>query len=225
MTARRTTLLILAWLSFVPSASAQTRVSGGDFRVREVRDESLLRAGRFSVFVSATGGWAYGSTSSESGADRSQNTVFSLPSLGAGYMITDALQVRLSVNGILIFSGVDGAESQETYGVGATVQGLYHFELVHGMAFYAGLGAGGFYSTRAEDAGGGLEVRLSGGGFQAQLPFGLLVQPGASLFLRGGIRFDFLVGSESPQASVPGVDGGAFLNFLTNAELSVGLRF
>ena len=64
----------------------------------------------------------------------------------------------------------------------------------------AGLGVGGFYSTRSADAGGGLDVRLTGAGFHGQVPFGLLVQPGASLFLRGGIRLDFLYGSESPSA-------------------------
>lgn len=93
------------------------------------------------------------------------------------------------------------------------------------MTFYVGLGAGGFYSTRSEPAGGGLNVRVTAGGFHGQLPFGLLVQPGASLFLRGGIRLDLLAGKESPEAAVAGVNGGTFFNFLMNAELSVGFRF
>lgn len=217
--------LSAAVLVFASTVSAQTRVVGDDFRTQVVRDETLLEAGRISAFVSATGGWAYGSVSPDSGGSTSQNTVFSLPSIGAGYMITDALQVRLSVNGIFIYSGIDGAQSQALYGVGGTVQGLYHIPIVHGMALYAGLGLGGFYSTRSAPAGSGLEVRINGGGFQGQVPIGLLVQPGASLFLRGGIRFDVLVGTESPSSSAGGVSGGSFLNFLTNAELSVGFRF
>lgn len=211
--------------ALAPQASAQTRVSGSDFRTRTIRDETLLRAGRFSLFVSATGGWAYGSVSPDGGGGRSQNSVFSLPSLGGGYMITDAFQIRLSVNGIFIYSGIDGANSQETYGVGGTVQALYHIPVVHGMAFYVGAGVGGFYSYRTEPVGGGLRIAVTGGGFHGQLPFGLLVQPGASLFLRGGIRLDFLYGVESPSATGMGVTGGSFLNFLTNAELAVGFRF
>ncbi len=215
-----TGLLLLA----AAPAAAQTRVSGSDFRTRTINDETLLRAGRFSLFVSATGGWAYGSTSPDVGGGRSQNTVFSLPSIGGGWMITDAFQVRLAVNGIFLFAGIDGAQSQETYGVGATVQGLYHLAIVHGMAFYVGVGAGGYYSYRTEPVGGGLNVAVTGGGFHGQLPFGLLVQPGASLFLRGGLRLDFLYGVESPSSPGAGVSGGSNLNFLTNAELSVGFR-
>ncbi|MFK7989976.1 MAG: hypothetical protein AB8I08_28410 [Sandaracinaceae bacterium] len=214
-------LLLLACAAAAP-ASAQTRVDGTRFRERTVRDDTLLEAGRFSLFVGATGGWAYGSVSSDV-ASRSQNTVFSLPSIGVGYMLTDALQLRAAVNGIVIFSGIDGAQAQETYGVGGTLQGLYHLAIVHGMAFYAGLGVGGYYSTRFEPTALGMSARVSGGGFHAQLPFGLLVQPGASLFIRGGVRLDFLVGQESSE--VAGVASATNLNFLTNAELSVGFRF
>lgn len=218
-------LIASAALAAPATTHAQTRVSGSDFRTRTVRDETLLQSGRFSLFVGATGGWAFGSVMPDNADSRSQNTVFSIPSLGAGYMITDALQVRLSVNGLFIYAGIDGARSQETYGVGATVQGIYHVPIVHGMALYVGVGAGGFYSYRTEPAGAGLSVALSGGGFQAQLPFGLLIQPGSSLFLRGGIRLDFLYGVESPSTAMAGVAGGSFINLLTNAELSVGFRF
>lgn len=217
--------LTLLLLSISLPAAAQTRVSGSDFRTRTMRDETLLRAGRFSGFVSATGGWAYGYVSPDVGDGRSQNTVFSLPSIGVGYMITDALQLRFAINGVFLFAGIDGAQSQETYGVGGAAQVLYHVPIVHGMALYVGVGAGGFYSYRTEPVGGGLNVAVTGGGFQGQLPFGLLVQPGASLFLRGGLRLDFLYGVESPSAGGMGVSGGSFLNFLTNAELSVGFRF
>ncbi|MGE0784410.1 MAG: hypothetical protein AB7S26_01890 [Sandaracinaceae bacterium] len=225
MTRIRSALVLGALLWVASPAAAQTRVSGTDFRTRQVVDDTLLQAGRFSLFLSATGGWAYGSTSPDNGAGHSQNTIFSLPSIGAGLMLTDALQLRLAVNGIIIHSGIDGSQSQETYGVGATVQGLYHFPIVHGMAFYGGIGLGGFYSTRTEPIPGALEVRLSGGGFQGQVPIGLLVQPGSSLFLRGGLRLDVLVGVESPASTAVGVSGGTFVNVLTNAELSVGFRF
>lgn len=205
-------------------ASAQTRVSGSDFRTREIRDETLLQAGRVSVFLSATGGWAYGSTSVEGGPERTSNTVFSLPSLGGGYMITDNLEVRLVINGIFVFAGIDSARTQETYGVGGAVQGLYNIELAQGMALYAGIGAGGFYSSRTDPTGAGL-VRFTGGGFQGQLPVGLLLQPGASLFVRGGLRLDILVGSESPEGATGPVTSTTFLNVFTNAELAVGFRF
>jgi len=225
----RTTFLALivacAALSVPAAASAQTRVTGSDFRTRTVRDETLLQSGRVSLFLGATGGWAFGSVMPDNADSRAQNTVFSIPSLGVGYMLTDALQLRVAVNGVFIYAGVDGAQSQETYGVGGTLQALYHVPIVHGMALYVGVGAGGFYSTRTEPAGAGLSVRLSGGGFQAQLPFGLLIQPGSSLFLRGGIRLDFLYGIESPSTAMAGVPGGSFINLLTNAELSVGFRF
>jgi hypothetical protein len=211
-------------LSFPSWASAQTRVSGSDFRTREIRDETLLRAGRISIFFSATGGWAYGSTSPDNGPERTQNTVFSLPSLGGGYMVTDNLQVRVVINGIFVFAGIDGARTQETYGVGGAVQGLYHIELAQGMALYAGIGAGGFYSTRTDPTTAGL-VRFTGGGFQGQVPVGLLLQPGASLFLRGGLRLDVLVGSESPEDASVSMASSTLLNVFTNAELAVGFRF
>jgi hypothetical protein len=222
-----TLLAALQLLALSSSAYAQTRVSGNDFRTREVRDETLLNKGRFSLFLSATGGWAYGLATPDGAIEGgSQNTIFSLPSIGAGYMLTDALQMRLSINGIFVYSEVGGIQTQGTYGFGGTIQALYHIAIVHGMALYLGVGAGGYYSSRSQlvPMSGGLTNTLSGYGFHGQLPLGLLVQPGSSLFLRGGIRLDMLAGSESPAVEGMGAIGGSTLNFFSNAELALGFR-
>jgi len=220
----RFAMILLLNCAAAAPAAAQTRVSGTDFRTHRARDATLLQAGRATFFISATGGWSYASTSPESGPSRTQNTVFSLPSLGGGYMVTDQIQIRISVNGIFLLADVDGANAQETYGVGGALQALYHLELVQGMALYAGLGAGGFYTSRHVPVGGGLDVGVTGGGFQGQVPIGLLVQPGASLFLRGGIRLDVLVGTESANAPGAGITSLSILDVLTNAELAIGFR-
>lgn len=211
--------------SLASAASAQTTVRSTGFREEVIEDESLLRAGRWEASLTLSGGWSY-STISLDDRTETQNAVYVTPALVVGTMLTDALEVRLALGALYLRTGA-GSESlaQDQVSGLASVQGLYHVPLVLGMALYGGIGLGGYYGVADRPVGGAIRHRFVHGGFLGQAMVGLLVQPGSSMFLRGGLRTDFLVGSES--AEDPTVrSGSAFsFNFLLNAELVIGFRF
>jgi hypothetical protein len=221
---------LLALLFLLPAAlpdpvSAQTTVRETGFRREVVRDESLLRAGRWELGLTLSGGWAY---SSVTAMDRTvgQSSVYATPSLVAGYMLSDALEVRLALGMLYLRTSAGDAAVQDQLSGAFAVQGLYHLPIVLGMAFYGGIGLGGYYGFQDRPAPGELvRNRFVTSGFLGQLMAGLLVQPGTSLFLRGGLRADLLFGSESAESPALAMQSLFAFNFLLNAELAIGFRF
>jgi hypothetical protein len=217
---------LLLSLGAVGTACAQTTVRSTGFRDEEIVDDTLLRAGRWEASLTLSGGWSYASIAVDDHTE-SQNAVYVTPALALGYMLTDALELRVALGALYLRTdSASGTLSQDhVSGLGA-LQALYHVPIVLGMALYGGVGAGGYYGVADRPAAGGVSRnRFVNGGFLGQGMVGLLVQPGSLLFLRGGLRADFLVGSES--AEDPAVRAGSAFafDFLLNAELVIGLRF
>ena len=216
------------------SASAQTRVSGGQFRQHTVVDDTLLRKGRMELALSLAAMYS-SNTVSISGTDESstQKNTYVNPALIVGYMVTDAIEVRLSLGGQYLGSSISNGElSQSALSGVAAVQGLYQRDFVNGLAGYAGVGAGGYYGYRNVPSpdNASLNLRFNHVGGLGQALVGLMMQPSARLLLRGGMRLDMLFGSESPAdddlASTMGVgDSHSTFNVQVLAELSIGWRF
>jgi len=220
------TATILA-LGVASSASAQrTSVQNSGFRDSRVVDDTLNRQGRFEVGLNVAGAMSFGSVTPEGGESRSQSNLYLTGSLLAGYMLTDNIELRLSVGMQYIGQSAGDDVSITNPGFVGALQGLYQKDLILGLAIYAGIGAGGFYGSRTIDAGMGFEQRFSSVGGLGQAMLGLLMMPGPRLILRGGLRADFLFGSESPDEDPAGMIGSS--SFFTTQilfDVAIGARF
>jgi hypothetical protein len=208
------------------TARAQTTVEPSAFRQDVILDETLLRAGRWEASLSLSGGWSYDAVTVADRTD-SQNAVYATPALVVGLMVTDAIEVRVALGALYLRTdaGSDALAQDQVSGL-AAAQALYHVPIVLGMALYGGIGLGGYYGVADRPAAtGSVRNRFVNGGFLGQAMVGLLVQPGSSLFLRGGIRTDFLVGTESAEDPTVRTSSAFAFNFLLNAELVIGFRF
>lgn len=224
----RSILTLSALLSMLvcAPASAQTSVQQTGFRQARVVDDTLLRAGRVELGVSLAGMWANNQVTVQSGPALSQNTLYLAPGLLVGVMVLDWLELRALVELQYIGTSIDGQATQDTLSGALAVQGLGHYELGLGIAFYGGLGLGGYYGHRNEPSGvTGVNYGFSTYGGLGQALVGLLLQPGAHLMMRGGVRFDFLFGSESPDSASLGLDSRFAFNSIVIAELTLGWRF
>jgi len=215
-------IVVAAWPA---TAEAQrTRVTGGQFRDQTVEDTTLNRKGRIELALDLAGAMSFGSSTPEGGDSVSQSNIYVTPSLVGGYMLTDNIEVRLSL-GYQYLSrslGEDSTLTNQAF-VGA-VQGLYQRDLILGLAIYGGLGAGGFVGSRTVPA-GMLEERLSTSGGLGQVLFGLLMMPGPRLLLRGGLRADILFGSETPDNAMSMLPESSFFTTQILFEVAFGFRF
>lgn len=214
-------------LSSAGRAAAQTNVTDGGFRRQTIVDESLNIRGRIELGLNVAGAMSFGSTTPDGGTSVSQSNVYVSPALVGGYMLTDNIELRLSLGAQLISQSVGDAASLTNTGFVGAVQALYQRDLILGMALYAGVGGGGFYGSRTAAAASapGLEERFTNAGGLGQLMFGLLMMPGPRLLLRGGLRADFLFGSETPNDSASAVPKTSFFTTQILFDVALGLRF
>ncbi|HJL17907.1 MAG TPA: hypothetical protein RMH99_19740 [Sandaracinaceae bacterium LLY-WYZ-13_1] len=223
----------LAWalaastLAMASAANAQvTRVRGGDFRRHEVRDDTLLRQGRMEAGFSLAGSWATSHVTRADGTTDQQHSVYAIPSVVGGYMVLDWLEVRATLGLQYVGSGIGGDASQDHFSGVLTVQGLAQADFGLGVGGYLGLGLGGYYGWRNQPTEmAGVRYGFQHAGGVGQVLAGLLVQPGASLMFRGGLRLDLLYGAEWPSNDALGLEGSSAFNAHLMAELSIGWRF
>ncbi len=218
---------LLALVALMPSlVHAQTSVRGGSFRRQVVEDDTLNRQGRWELALNFAGAMSFGSTTPDGGESTSQSNLYVTGSLVAGYMVLDNLELRLSAGAQYIAQSFGEDASISNPGFVGALQALYQKDLVLGLAIYAGLGAGGFYGSRTEEIAGGLERRFINTGGLGQALLGLLVMPGPRLILRGGIRADFLFGSDSPEDDMGGaIPNSSFFTAQILFDVTLGLRF
>lgn len=208
------------------TATAQTRVQNSGFRENRIVDDTLLKSGRWEVGVQSAGMWSSDSGSSDDGSvEASASTLYINPSIAGGYMILDNLQGRINAGYLSVSSTNNDVSIQNFGGFLGTGQVLYHIPFRLGTALY--LGAGGGYFIGSTDRPGtaeGSTISNPTSGFAGQGSIGLLLQPGPMLLLRGGLRFDALIASEtSSDASImPNIDS---TNLKMMGEFAVGLRF
>jgi hypothetical protein len=218
-------LAVVFAAGFPAAAIAQTTtVSGGQFRNRQVVDQSLLHRGRMEIALSLAGAMSFGSVTPEGGTTSSQSSIYVTPAVVGGYMLTDNIELRLSLGAQLVSQTVNDQKVQSTTSFVGALQGLYQRDLVLGLAWYAGVGAGGFYGNRDVLASAMTRLRYTNVGGLGQVLLGLLMQPGPTVLLRGGVRADFLFGSDSPEDAMLAAKT-SFFNTQIVFELSLGWRF
>lgn len=224
---RTLTVAVLLTLLAAPTmAEAQTRVTGGQFRQHTLVDDTLNRRGRIELGFSLAGAVSFSSVTPEDGDPVSQTNAYLAPSLIGGYMVTDNIEVRLSLGTQWIRSSVNEELSQDAISGVVAVQGLYQHDFILGLAGYAGVGLGGYYGTRSVPIGtDGLNASYANYGGLGQLLVGLVAMPGPRLLLRGGLRLDFLIGAETPQSEVIENTSSTAFNVHALAELAIGWRF
>lgn len=223
---RFTFVLLLAPLFHASIADAQTSVQGGQFRQQRVVDDTLNRQGRWELGLNVAGAMSFGSSTPDGGDSFSQSNLYLTTSAVVGYMLLDNLELRLALGLQYVGQSVGDDDSISSPGFVGALQGLYQKDLTLGLAIYAGIGVGGFYGSRTIDAGGGLERRFTSVGAVGQALLGLLMMPGPRLILRGGLRADFLFGSESPEDDMGGtIPDTSFFTTQILFDVSIGLRF
>ncbi|MEM9075364.1 MAG: hypothetical protein AAGE52_43105 [Myxococcota bacterium] len=220
----RTLPFALLLAAFPTLTHAQrTTVRGGEFRNQTVVDDTLNRKGRFELALNLAGAMSFGSVTPDGGERVSQSNLYLTASLVGGIMVHDNIELRLTAGTQYIAQSTGEDQSIRSPAFVGAIQALYQRDLVLGLGIYVGLGAGGFYGTRNEEVAAGLARSFTSVGGLAQALLGLMMMPGPRLVLRGGVRADFLIGSESPD------DGaGADSSFFTTQvlfDVSLGLRF
>lgn len=223
---RRTLTLMMLLMATPAAATAQTRVEDTGFRKNIVKDDTLLKQGRLEVALQSAGMWTKDSGESSDGSvSASAGTFYANPAVAAGYMALDALQVRLNLGYLKLSTTNNDVTLQDFNGFLGTLGAYYHVPFQLGTALY--LGAGGGYmvgSTTRPSAIDDATFSNATSGFAGQGTLGLLVQPGPALTLRGGIRFDALIGSEKSAEPETMPDFNT-TNLKLVGEFAVGLRF
>ncbi len=225
---KRRALAMMGFLCSMAASSAavaQTKVQDTGFRQNKVLDDTLLKRGRFEASVQSAGMWSRDKgTSADGTIDASASTLYLNPAATIGYMVLDRLQARLALGYLNVSSTNNDITVQNFGGFLGTLQALFHIPLKLGTAIY--IGAGGGYFIGSTDRPGSLPsttVSNPTSGLAGQGVLGLLLQPGPMVVLRGGLRFDALIGSESSADSlIPDIDS---TNLKLMGEFSVGLRF
>jgi hypothetical protein len=203
-----------------------TQYSGTSFRQAQVVDDTLLRAGRVELGVALAGMWNHSSVTPTGMATVSQNTIYAAPGIVGGYMVLDWLEVRGLLEFQYVGTSIDGRATQDTLAGAAAVQGLAQMDFGLGIGGYGGLGLGGYFGHRNDPSPTpGVSYGFTSYGGLGQVLVGLLVQPGAHLMMRGGLRLDLLFGSESPDNGTLGLTGRFAFNANLMAELTIAWRF
>ena len=219
-------VLLLAPLLQTQLAAAQTSVQGGQFRQQRVVDDTLNRKGRWELGLNVAGAMSFGSSTPDGGDSISQSNLYLTASAVVGYMLLDNFELRLAAGLQYVGQSVGDDASISSPGFVGALQALYQRDLVLGLAIYAGVGVGGFYGSRTIEAGMGLERRFTTVGGVGQALLGLLMMPGPRLILRGGLRADFLFGSESPEDDMGGtIPDSSFFTTQILFDVAIGLRF
>lgn len=219
-------LLLATLLLDVSLAEAQTSVQGGQFRQQRVVDDTLNRQGRWELGLNVAGAMSFGSSTPDGGDSISQSNLYLTASAIVGYMLLDNFELRLALGLQYVGQSVGDDNSISNPGFVGALQALYQKDLTLGLAIYAGVGVGGFYGTRTIDVGGGLEQRFNSVGGVGQALLGLLMMPGPRLILRGGLRADFLFGSESAEDDMDGtIPDTSFFTTQILFDVAIGLRF
>lgn len=223
---------LVMWAAFAVGpprqAVAETDVDGGEFRDEVIRDNSLLEAGRMEAAVQFGGIFTADRATPDGQKTSNFGTLYLNPDVAFGYMVSDRVQVRGNFGYVKLQSKNDGDLLQDTNAAQLRVQGLYHIPLRYGTAFYGGIGLGSFLGTTSrpvdEEGVEGAEYNNSTKGLVGQGLVGLLVQPGPSLTLRGGVRFDGIAAWETPEDGT-GQQPISAQNFKVLGDFAVGLRF
>jgi hypothetical protein len=212
--------------SFAAPAAAQTTVSDTGFRAQRVADDTLLHAGRWEAGFSLAATYAYARITPESGQSVAQHNVYLVPSVVGGYMVTDWLELRLTLGVQYLRTATEGGADQDIFSGVATVQALGQADFGLGVGGYVGIGLGGYYGWRNQPGTmAGTSFRFTNGGGVGQALVGLLVQPGASMMFRGGLRLDASYGGEWPDNAGLGLTSASAVNVNVLAELSLTWRF
>lgn len=218
-------LACLVMLCTSSVAMAQTRVQDSGFRENRIVDDTLLKKGRFEIGLQSAGMWSSDRGSSADGAvEASASTLYLNPAAAAGYMILNNLQGRLALGWLSVSSTNNDVSVQNFGGFLGTLGATYHIPFRLGTAMYLGAGGGYFIgSTSRPGFSPSSTISNPTSGFAGQGSVGLLLQPGPMFLLRGGLRFDALIGSESStESAMPDID---FTNLKMMGEFALGLRF
>lgn len=214
----------LLTLSLAPAAArAQTYYSGGGFRRVNVEDDTLLRRGRFEAGLNLAGMFTHSAARAADGTSVTQQTLSMNPGLYGGYMVLDRLELRAVASYLGIITSTGEQTTQNTHSGQLAVQGLYHVPIFGAYALYGGLGVAGFYGITSRQASPTTYAHNATYGGGGQVLAGLLMQPGARLNFRIGIRFDALFGVERA------ADPSMFMNQTTQnyqaqAEFAISFR-
>ncbi|MBN1945996.1 MAG: hypothetical protein JW797_09990 [Bradymonadales bacterium] len=194
--------------------------------------DSLLRKGRFELGFIFGGAVSSNSITSKpiEGGEVSSSQILSFVNILAevGYMVIDLVEVRLEFGLRNIHNEVGDVTHQNTWALSGALQGLYHRSLWSAGAWYGGVGLGGFYGwtnrpymtpDNVE-----LEADINTSGFLTELFTGLLMQPGKTWVLRGGLRFEAIFGFERPESETLGYPDQDTTNLVVMMEASVGWR-
>lgn len=200
-------------------------VQESGFRDNKVVDDTLLKKGRFELGLQSAGMWSSDSGSSDDGSvEVSASNLYLNPAATAGYMILDNLQGRLALGYLAISTTNNDVTVQNFGGFLGTLQATYHVPLRLGTALYLGAGGGWFVGSTSRPATEpNASVSNPTSGFAGQGALGLLLQPGPMLLLRGGLRFDALIATET--SSVSNVPDISSTNLKMMGEFAIGLRF
>ena len=196
-------LIVIGLLGMSGSSLAQsvtTEVTDTGFRTQELVDDTLLDRGRMELGVNLAGAFTAAGAKDDAWAQLSRT--YANPDIRLGYMLTDRVQLRGAIGYQHRSAQASGQVLERSHSVTETAQVLYHHPLPLGLAWYVGAGVGGYQgvSDRPTSESGVLE-RSNAFGAVGQGLTGLLVQPGALLTLRGGLRAEGSVGLETFQQS------------------------
>lgn len=220
------TLLCVFAVALPGLAAAQTTVSGTGFREQRVTDDTLLRAGRWEAGFSLAATYSYAHIAPEGGAASSQHDLYLVPTVVGGYMLLDWLELRLALGVQYVRTATEGGPDQDLFSGVGTIQALAQADFGLGVGGYVGIGLGGYYGWRNQPGpSAGVDYRFTHGGGVGQVLVGLLVQPGASMMLRGGLRLDASYGSEWPDNTSLGLMSASAVDVNVLAELSLTWRF
>jgi hypothetical protein len=218
-------VLCFLTIGIAADAAAETRVRDNGFRDNVIVDDTLLRQGRIEIGIGSAGMWTRDSGESSDGdVSASGSTFYANPSASFGYMALDALQGRLNLGYLSVSTTNNDVNLQNLGAFLGTLQAIYHVNLRLGTALYVGAGGGYFVgSTSRPGAGENVTISNPTSGFAGQGLAGLLLQPGPMFLVRGGLRFDALLGSESSTSDeMPDI---STTNLKIMGEFAIGLRF
>ncbi len=197
MPARFTFHRALAVLSLLIANGAMAGYYEGQVRRFETEDETLLQKGRWEAVANLAGVVVTSTVTPAVGPSVEQSTSYLNPGIALGRMLTDTVETRLLASYLQIDTSTGGNVSQNSKGVLVGVQGLWHKPLALAFAFYAGGGGLFFYGSTRRPVDAGATVANSTLGLGVQGLAGLLMQPGARLTMRLGLRVDLLFQREA----------------------------
>ena len=199
----------------------------------QAQRRSIKKAGTFEFGANFAGFISSTTTTDEDDNESDLDSSFLNPNIYFGMTVIPQLQVRLltgyqAISNSRKDNGGPKVTLQDTGALSVAVQGLYYLPVEKRFSIYAGLGGGGYFGSTDREIvidGNTLTATNDTNGGIFQLLFGALIEPNDRLTLRGGLRFDTLFGSESPDENNDSLQELSNTNVQLLLELSIGIRF